>query len=91
MAHKLKTSNLSPRDYWKTLKSFIRPTSNVNIPPLLHDDMYVADNNEKATILNNYFVQQTVLDEHLARLPEPDVTVGPTLNNIVFTEAEVLF
>ena len=89
LAHKLKTSNLSPRDYWKTLKSFIRPTSNVNIPPLLHDDMYVADNNEKATILNNYFVQQTVLDEHLARLPEPDVTVGPTLNNIVFTEAEV--
>ena len=51
--------------------------------------MYVADSDERATILNNYFVQQTVLDEHLASLPEPDVTPGPTLNNIAFTVTEV--
>ena len=52
------------RDYLKTLKSFIKPSSSVTIPPLLHENNYVADSDEKANLLNSYFVEQTVLDEH---------------------------
>ena len=89
LANKLKTSSLSSRDYWKTLKSFIKPSNSVTIPPLLHENTYVADSDEKANLLNSYFVEQTVLDEHLANLPEPDNTNDPTLNNIVFSPTEV--
>ena len=89
LANKLKTSSLSSRDYWKTLKSFIKPSNSVTIPPLLHENTYVADSDEKANLLNSYFVEQTVLDEHLANLPEPDDTNDPTLNNIVFSPTEV--
>ena len=44
----------------KQFKFVVQMVYNVNIPPLFHDNMYVADSNEKATILNKYFVQQTV-------------------------------
>lgn len=89
LANKLKTSNLSLRDYWKTLKSFIKPSSSVTIPHLFHAGIYVAESNEKANLLNSYFVEQTILDEQLASLPEPDDRNGPTLNNIVFSPTEV--
>ena len=89
LANKLKTLSLSSRDYWKTLKSFIKTSNSVTIPPLLHENTYVADSDEKANLLNSYFVEQTVLDEHLANLPEPDDINDPTLNNTVFSPTEV--
>ena len=89
LTNKLKTSSLSSRDYWKTLKSFIKPSNSVTTPPLLHENTYVADSDEKANLLNSYFVEQTVLDEHLANLPEPDDINAPTLNNIVFSPTDV--
>ena len=69
LANTLKTSNLSSQDYWKTLKSFIKTISERN-NSFSHDNIYVADNDEKANLLNNYFAEQTVLDDHLASLPE---------------------
>ena len=78
LANKLKTSNISSQDYWKTLKSFIKPSQNVTIPPLFHENIYVADNDEKANLLNNHFVEQTVLDDHLSSLPELVDNAGST-------------
>ena len=89
LTKKLKTSNLSSQDYWKTLKSFIKPSQNITIPPLFHENIYVADNDGKANILNNYFAEQTVLDDHLASLLELVERAGPTLNTIVFSPTQV--
>ena len=50
---------------------------------------YVADSDGKANLLNSYFVEQKVFDEHLASLPESVDRDGPTLNNIVFSPTEV--
>lgn len=35
LSHKLKTNNLNSKDWWKTLKSFIKPNTNSAIPPSL--------------------------------------------------------
>ena len=89
LANKLKTSNLSSQDYWKTLKSFIRPSHISTIPPLYHEDVYIEDTNEKANLLNSYFAEQSVLDDHLATLPDSVNPDGPTLNSIHFSPTEV--
>ena len=60
LANKLKTPNMSSQEYWKTLKSFIKPSKTSSIPPLYHENVYVADNNEKANLLNNFFTEQSV-------------------------------
>ena len=56
---------------------------------MFHDNIYVADNDEKANLLNNYFSEQTVLDDHLASLPELVDRVGSTLDTILFSPTEV--
>ena len=68
------------------LKSFIKPSQNVTIPPLFHENIYVTDNDGKANLLNNYFAEQTVLEDHLASLPELVDRAGPTLKyHSIFT------
>ena len=67
LANKLKTSSLSSRDYWKTLKSFIKPSNSVTIPPLLHENTYVADSDEKAILLNSYFVERWLVKFNAAK------------------------
>ena len=90
LANKLKTSNLSSKDYWNTLKSFIKPAqSSSEIPPLHQNGCYVSDSTEKANLLNEYFVQQTSLDERSATIPAMVNIIGPTLTNINLTSLEV--
>ena len=85
----MKTSNLSSSDYWKTLKSFIKPTTNSSIPPIFNEDSYISDNNKKAKLLNDFFVNQTNLDDTGATLPTLLLPDREPLNNITITNDEI--
>ena len=51
LANKLEISNLSSKDYWNTLKAFIKPAqSSSEIPPLHQNGCYVSDSTEKANL-----------------------------------------
>ena len=89
LADKLKTSNVSSSDYWRTLKSFIKPSTSTSIPPIFDNGSYVSDSDEKANLLNNFFVSQTTLDDSAAILPDIAFPVVDTLNNLVITSEEV--
>ena len=54
LAAKLKSENLSPRDYRATLKSFITTDSNSDIPPIEINGQTYTDDYEKANILNDF-------------------------------------
>lgn len=88
LASKLKSANFASSEYWKTLKSFIKPVTNNSIPSLLHDGSYYSDSPDKANILNDFFVQQTDIGE--INTPLPDVTFSEdyALSNIIITPAE---
>lgn len=89
LANKLKTTNLSVQDYWKTLKAFIKPSNTSTIPPLLNDNVYISEDSEKANLLNDYFVEQTMIDDQSATLPSAINSNTPTLNSIQITVNEV--
>ena len=90
LAAKLKSENLSPKDWWATLKSFITTDSNSDIPPIEINGQTYTDDYEKANILNDYFQSQTILDDSNVRLPDlPPPTYNTTLNRIVITNLEV--
>ena len=59
LADKLKSASLATSDYWKTLKSFIKPSVNTSIPPICHNGSYISDSSDKAKLLNDFFVSQT--------------------------------
>lgn len=74
LSEKLENPNIGAKDWWKTLKQFIKPEQNSTIPPLHKDGVIYTDDNDKANNLNDFFVSQTVLDESSTTLPPlPDL------------------
>ena len=63
MAAKLSNTDTGPRDWWKTLKHFIKPNNTTSIPPLCKDDIVHTEEADKASMMNYFFVEQTILDE----------------------------
>ena len=74
LAAKLCNNDIGPRDWWKTLKQFIKPGQSSSFPPLYKDDIIYTEVGDKATLMNNFFVAQSELDETQATLP-PDITL----------------
>ena len=89
LAYKLRNTNLSSKDYWKTLKSFIKPSQNTSIPPLLHDGIYHSENSDKVNILNDFFVAQTILDDQNTTIPDIVTQNNTFLDDISITPDEV--
>ena len=74
IADKLKSSTLSVKDWWSTLKKVIIPCTESSIPPLEFNNVIYTDECDKANILNSYFQNQTLLNEQNAILPNlPDI------------------
>ena len=87
---KLLASTLSSNDWWRTLKSFIKPHSASVIPPLNKDATIISSNVDKANIFNDYFTSQCQLNDD--NIPLPDMNIPndiPVLENIVLTPDEV--
>ena len=55
ISDKLKSNNLGPKDWWKTLKSLIKSSQSSNMPPLIKQGEVTSDNKGKAEILNDFF------------------------------------
>ena len=90
IASKLTSGELSSKDWWTVLKTFISPQSKTSIPPLENDGSISSDDNEKANILNNFFQSQSSLNNQYSILPQILPTaVTNELNNIEFSRTEV--
>ena len=63
----------------ETPKKIIKPDQVSSIPPLKCNGTIYCNDEQKADKLNEYFTQQTLLDEHNASLPQ---AVNTPLNNI---------
>ncbi|MEW8548237.1 MAG: endonuclease/exonuclease/phosphatase family protein, partial [Candidatus Thiodiazotropha sp.] len=89
LANKLLNSDLRPKDYWKTLKHFINKEQSFSIPPLKVDGIVIEEDLDKATALNDYFLEQTVLDDANASLPATPFADLNLLSSIAITSEEV--
>ena len=93
ISSKLKSGTLSPRDWWKTLKSLMSSSPSSSIPPLFdfYSDSMVIDENEKANVLNSYFANQSSIDDSLSTLPEANYPqIQSSLDTINIMPFEVL-
>ena len=63
--------NLSSREFWKLSKRLLGDKSDRNIPPLIHDDNIVSDDENKANLFNAYFasISSLVIDGAPPQLP----------------------
>ena len=90
LSNKLKSEPLSSKQWWTRLKTFISTNSTSAIPPLERNGLVYSDEVEKTNIFNDYFRDQTLLDEDNVTLPAIDnYIVNEPLNSLVFTTDEV--
>ena len=69
LAEKLENPKIGQKDWWNTLKRFIKPDQKSTIPSLDVDDAVYSNGVDKANKLNDFFTEQTVLDESNTSLP----------------------
>lgn len=89
LAAKLINNDIGPRDWWKTLKQFIKPDQSSSVPPLYKDDTVYTEEADKARLMNDFFVGQTELDETNATLSFDIPRPGHSLNSVSTSPFEV--
>ena len=90
IANKLRSGTLSSRDWWHTLKSVIAPNSKSSIPPLEKDGILIVDDVDKANVLNDFFRDQTIINDNGVELPQFDnYNVLSELSSLHLTPDEI--
>ena len=90
VSDKLISDSLSLKQWWSLLKSFISPSSQSSSPPLEKGGLVFVEEEEKANVLNDFFRDQTLLNDHDAVLPEiAPYLVERCLCSVVFSPDEV--
>ena len=86
-ANKLKSDTLC----WTTLKFFISSTTNSSIPTLEQGGIIYSDDTDEANLLNNFFRDQTLLNETRAVLPRINkyVAEGVSFSSLIITPSEI--
>ena len=81
--------SISPKQYWKIVKSMLGQKAKSGIPTLKdHNKAYVT-NTEKACFLNDYFAEQAVIESPPRALPPLRFLTQTRLSNSVVTQSEV--
>ena len=89
LTEKLESNNLNQKDWWRTLKTFIKPEQSLTVPPLRKDDIIHTNDKDKANILNQFFTEQSTLDDSNASLPSINHALPYKLDSISITSLEV--
>ena len=89
LTEKLKSNNLSQKDWWRTLKYFITPEQPATVPPLCKNGIIYTDDKDKANILNQFFTDQSILDDTNATLPPLNQIPQHKLESISISPYEV--
>ena len=90
VVNKLKSNTISSRDWWTTLKTVIAPNASISIPLLQNNDSVSHDDLDKANIINDFFRDQTVIDESNAVLPQIDpYTINLNMYSLHFNPVEI--
>ena len=90
LANKLTSShNLSSKDWWKTLKSFITTQDKALLPAIKENDKIYTDDKEKAYLLNSYFKTQSDLNDAGKELPHIIQSKTNNLTQLVTNPTEV--
>ena len=88
LATNLHQGNLTAKQWWKVTKQFLRQNSDTNISLLIENDKQYCDPKDKANLLNNYFCEQSNVDDSHASLPPFDPSPF-SINSIQISETDV--
>ena len=89
ISDKLANADTTPKYFWKLVKEVYNNNTNSSIPPLLDNGILYTDDKEKAEILNDYFVAQSILPPSENNLPVFTYLTCARLDRIEITPENV--
>jgi hypothetical protein len=91
LSSKIASESRGSKQYWNIIKSLMNydSTDSRSIPPLQVDGDLISDNKEKAKIFNDFFCNQSDLDDTNIHTPNIFLRQQGSLGHIAITENEV--
>ena len=90
LAENLKSEQHCSKHWWTTHKSFLNPGKTSSVPPLQVNDSVLTDNGDKTNILNDYFRNQTVINNDNVEVPViADYNLVSHLHDIILTPDKI--
>lgn len=90
LGRKLSDPKQGLKEYWSTLNRLINNKKTFNIPPLLENGLFLTNVQEKANVLNDYFVEQCCAVSTGSTLPNFRPRCNVLLQSLVIDRAKVL-
>ncbi|PJE78013.1 hypothetical protein CI610_03058 [invertebrate metagenome] len=84
-------SSSNPRNFWKIIRKLIKTPHDSNIiPPIrdIHGNIEMSDDN-KANILNDYFVSISTIDDNNFDVPTVELRTDSTISDIQFETSDI--
>ncbi len=89
-SQKINDHNLNDKSWWSHLHEELGNSKSSAQGPLMHNGKIVTDGTEKANLLNDFFVDQSLLDTSNAQLPAIDPVSQYTMPQLV-TQPEDIY
>ena len=91
LGNALSKSNSSNKRYWSLINKLLNKAKVPLIPPLLENDVFILDFEEKAQVFNDYFILQCSSIETGSEIPDDDVISDVMLlSNIIIYDEKLL-
>ena len=94
-AYEVKTESIlcntatKPKQWWSVLKREIKGSKKSEIPSIVHGTDNIHDNSKKAEGVNNYFIQQSTVDDNDMILPPLADHDYPDIEDLLITSDQV--
>ena len=91
LSQDLRNNSSNSKSWYKTASKFLLYDSNQNGVPILESNgLVIESDDQKAEVLNEFFIQQSTVDDTNAHLPNFVAPNYDTLNEIVVTQQDVI-
>ena len=77
------------KKYWTTLKTILRKNIVSRIPPILVDNCFIVEAEEKCKLFNEYFRKQCIVPFTSSKLPTLNKITPLSIRNVIFSEDDI--
>ena len=89
ISSKIIAESSGSKNWWNLVKRLLGSSKNRSISPLQTDDDLICDNFAKCELINDFFSEQSNLDDSNSTVPEPIDPLYDKLTQLHITETDI--
>ena len=90
LGNKLPDPRVGQKDFWNVYKKVVNKKRNTNIPPIIHDGVFISNFKRKAEIFNQYFANQCKINQNGSFLPPFSPKTNVSLSRVSINKAQII-